>query len=61
MMEGDFPGGPVPKTSCSNAGGPGSIPSQANRSHKQQLRVCMLKLEILSAATKTWCSLTNKY
>jgi len=32
-MSRDFPGGPVAKTLCSNAGGPGSIPGQGTRSH----------------------------
>ncbi|TEA28876.1 hypothetical protein DBR06_SOUSAS4010093, partial [Sousa chinensis] len=33
-------------------GGPGSIPGQGTRSHMPQLRVCMLQLKILHAATK---------
>ena len=36
-----------------NAGGPGSIPGQGTRSHRLQLRVCMLQLRIMHAATKT--------
>ena len=35
-----------------NAGGPGSIPGQGARSHMPQVRVCMLQLKILHAATK---------
>ena len=36
-----------------NVGGPGT------RSHMPQLRVCMLRLKIPCAATKTWCSQVN--
>ena len=36
-----------------NAGDPGSILGQGTRSHMLQLRVCMLQLKILCAATKT--------
>ena len=43
-----------------NAGGPGSIPGQGTRSHRLQLRVCMLQLKITHAATKTWHSQINK-
>ncbi|TEA30408.1 hypothetical protein DBR06_SOUSAS17710034, partial [Sousa chinensis] len=39
-----------------NAGGPGSIPGQGNRSHMPQLRVHMPQLKIPHSATKTWCS-----
>ena len=42
-----------------NAGGWGSIPGQGTRSHMPQLRVCILQLKILSAATETWCSQIN--
>ncbi|TEA34995.1 hypothetical protein DBR06_SOUSAS9710069, partial [Sousa chinensis] len=35
-----------------NAGGPGLISGQGTRSHMLQLRVCMLQLKILHAATK---------
>ena len=35
-----------------NAESPGSIPGQGTRSHIMQLRVHMLQLKILSAATK---------
>ena len=38
-MNGDFPGGPVAKTSHSLAGGPGSIPGQGARSHILQLKI----------------------
>ncbi|TEA33613.1 hypothetical protein DBR06_SOUSAS3910181, partial [Sousa chinensis] len=34
------------------AGGLGSIPGQGTRSHMPQLRVCMLQLKILHAATE---------
>ena len=34
------------------AGRPGLIPGQGTRSHMPQLRVCMLRLKILRAATK---------
>ena len=44
-----------------NAGGPGLIPGQGTRSHMLQLRVHMLQLKILYAATKTWCSQINIY
>ena len=37
-MNGDFPGDPVPKTSYSLAGGPGSISGQGARSHILQLK-----------------------
>ena len=48
----DFPGGPVAKTSFSNAGGLGSIPGRGTRFHMLQLRVHMLWLKILHAAMK---------
>ena len=38
-----------------NAGGPGLIPDQGTRSHMPQLRVPMLLLKILHAATKRFC------
>ena len=38
---------------AANAGGPGSIPSQGTRAHRLQLRVHMLQVKILYAATKT--------
>ena len=46
-----------------NARSPGLIPGQGttNRSHMPQLRVRMLQLKILHAATKTWYSQINKY
>ncbi|TEA25323.1 hypothetical protein DBR06_SOUSAS21410020, partial [Sousa chinensis] len=37
-----------------NAGGPGLIPGQGTRSHMPQLRVRMLQLKILHAATKRY-------
>ena len=37
-----------------NAGGPGSIPGQGNRSSMLQLRVHTLQLKILHATTNTW-------
>ena len=43
-----------------NAGGLGLIPGQGTRSHMVQLRICMLQLKILHAATKTWCSQIGK-
>ena len=49
----DFPGGPVPKTPHSNAGGLGSIPGQRTRSH-------VLQLKIPHAITKTGYSQINK-
>ena len=60
---GDFPGGPVaetPNTQCSGIKS-GLIPDQGTRSHVMQLRVCMPKLKILHALTKTWHSQINKY
>ena len=44
-----------------NAGGPGLIPGQGTRSHMLQLRVHMLRLKILHAATKNWYSQINIY
>ena len=38
---------------------PGSIPGQGTRFHILQLRVLMLQLKILYAATKTQCSQIN--
>ena len=43
-----------------NTGDPGSIPGQGTRSHMLQLRVPMLQLKILGAATKTKHSQINK-
>ena len=52
------------------AGCPGLIPGQGTRSHMPQLRVCMLPLKILHAATKikilhvptkTQCSQIRKF
>ena len=57
----DFPGGPEAKTTCFQRRGQGSIPGQGTRSHKLQLRVCLLKLKILPATTKTWHIQINKY
>ena len=46
-----------------NAGGLGSIPGQATRSHMPQLRVCMLQLrsKIPHVTTKTGYSQISKY
>ena len=52
-MSRDFPGGPVAKTLCSNAGGPGSIPGQGTRSHMLQIRACMPHLKMPQAPGKT--------
>ena len=46
---GDFPGGPVAKTLCSNAGGLGLIPGQGTRSHMPLLRVRMPQLRTSAA------------
>ena len=54
----DFSGDPVAKTLCTRD--LGSIPGQGTRSHRLQLRVCMLQLKITHAATKTWHSQINK-
>ena len=40
------------RLSALNAGGLGSTPSQGTRSHKLQLRVCLLQLKIPHAMTK---------
>ena len=37
LKQRDFPDGPVVKACALNAGGPGSIPGQGNRSHRSQL------------------------
>ena len=60
---GDFPGGPVAKTPCSQRRGPGSIPGQGTRSCVPQLRAHMPPRwsKILPAATKTWCSQINEF
>ena len=50
ILLGDFPGGPVVKTLCSNARGTSSIPGQGTRS-------CMLQLR---AHTKAWYSPIKK-
>ena len=42
------------------AGGLGSIPGQATRSHMLKLRVCMPKQKIPYTATKTWHNQINK-
>ena len=42
-----------------NAEDPGSILGQETQSHMPQLRVCILQLKILNAATKTQCSQIN--
>ena len=52
---GDFPGGPVGKTSPSNAGGPGSIPGWGTRSHTHAATKSSYAASKKSrAATKTW-------
>ena len=53
-MNGDFPGDPVPKTSYSLAGGPGSISGQGARSHILQLKIpCVTrKIRELCATAK---------
>ena len=33
QLQGDFPGGPVVKTPCSQCRGPGSVPGQGIRCH----------------------------
>ena len=43
-----------------NAGGPGSIPSQATRLHMLQLKVLHTTVKIPHTATKTWCSQVSK-
>ena len=45
----DFPGGPVAKIPCSNAGDLGSIPGGGARFHMLQLRVCMPQLKTAMA------------
>ena len=47
-----FPGGQGLRLYTPNAGGLGSIPGQGSRSHMLQLRVYMLRLKVLDAATK---------
>ena len=44
-----------------NAGGLGVIPAQGTRSHMPQLRVSMLRLKILQAATKTQYNQVNTF
>ena len=44
-----------------DAKGQGSVSVQGTRSHMPQIRVCILKLKILCATTKTQCSQINKY
>ena len=55
--ERDFPGGLVQwlRLRAPNAGDLGLIPGLGTRSHMLQLRVCMLQLKILHAATKLTC------
>ena len=51
-----------PRLHAPSARDPGSIPGQGTRFHILQLRVLMLQLKILYAATKTQCSSQiNKY
>ena len=59
MDDGNFPGGPVAKTRCSQCRGPVSIPGQGARSHMAKLTVCRLQLKIPHDATKTQCSQTK--
>ena len=47
-----LPGGQGLRLYTPNAGGLGSIPGQGSRSHMLQLRVYMLRLKVLDAATK---------
>ena len=60
----DFPGDPVAKTLCCNAGSPGSISGQGTRLHMPQIKknlhvtVCHM---LLYATTKTQHSQINKY
>ena len=42
---GDFPDGPVAKSSRSPCRGPGSMPGQGTRSLMPQLRVCLSQLK----------------
>ena len=58
-QEGDFHGGPVAKTMCSQCRGPRLTPDQGTRSHMLQLRTRILQLRILHVSTKTWCSQIN--
>ena len=54
---GDFPGGSVAETPCSQCRGPGFDPWSGNRSHMLLLIVCMPKLKVLHATTErshTW-------
>ena len=53
MQRGDFPGGAVAKTACSQEG-LGSILGQRTRSH-------VLQIKITCATAKTWQSQINKY
>ena len=55
-----FPGGPVAKILHSQCRSLGSISSQRTRSQMLQLRVCMLQLKILHAATKICCNQINE-
>ena len=50
----DFPGGPVAKILCYQWRGPGFDPWSGNyeKSHMQQLRVCMMQLKIPHAPAK---------
>ena len=43
------------------AGGPGLMPGQGTGSHMLRLRVCMLQLTIMHAATKTCHSQINTF
>ena len=57
-MNGDFPGGPVAKTSHSLPAGPGLIPGQGARSHILQLKIPRVtrKIRDLCATAKLWHS-----
>ena len=52
LIHGDFPGGPVGKTPCSQCRGLGSISGRGTRSRMLQLRVHMLQLRSPHATTK---------
>ena len=53
---GNFPGGPVTGTLCSQCRGPGLDPWSGNQSHMLHLRVCMPQIKIPHAATNIWHS-----
>lgn len=60
-MEG-LSGGPLTKSPCSHAGGPGSISSQGTGNHvPQRSRMPQSTSKIPYAATETWYSQINKH